>query len=112
MSIRRKAGLAVSALTLAGAGLAMAAPAHAIQQVTCPTAGLNVYSDIWSAKDTCYAGSVGSASVWIPNAFGAYSQVNNYSVTYITNGQAVTAVRVAGESTTIPNADVTRVAIR
>ncbi|GHE09076.1 hypothetical protein [Streptomyces alanosinicus] len=57
MSIRRKAGVAVSALALAGAGLAMAAPAHAIGGVTCPTNGLIVMTT--GPKNYCAAGSIG-----------------------------------------------------
>ncbi|ANP52177.1 hypothetical protein J2Z21_008255 [Streptomyces griseochromogenes] len=50
-------GAAVSALALAGAGLAMAAPAHAIDRVNCPTNGLTVFTT--GTTNYCAAGSIG-----------------------------------------------------
>jgi hypothetical protein len=97
MNIRRKAVFAVSTLALAGAGLAAAVPANAIAQVPCPTAGVNVYSDLWSnPKDTCFAGTPGTVMVSIPNTYAAYSKVNNYTITFVDNGQSWSAVRAAG----------------
>ncbi|WP_129308567.1 hypothetical protein [Streptomyces sp. L2] len=57
VSIRRKAGIAVSALALAGAGVAMAAPAHAIGATGCPTNGLTVVTS--GGTNYCAAGSIG-----------------------------------------------------
>lgn len=60
MQFRRKLAAAAATCGVAIAGVAMAAPAQAIQGVPCPTNGVTVHTVInGQGKDWCIAGSVG-----------------------------------------------------
>lgn len=81
VSMCRKVGVAVSALALAGAGLAMAAPAHAISGVGCPTNGLTVFTS--GPRNYCAAGSIGykttSQLFNVPQISNVYKEQTNWN---------------------------------
>ncbi|GAB2746982.1 hypothetical protein [Kitasatospora kifunensis] len=99
MNIRRRLALPLAAAGILVGGVAAAAPANAAPQpVGCPTNGVNVYQNIWSTQDNCFAGTRGPIHVWITDAYMAYSAWNNYEIDYYdSQGNYRTDQRNAGQ---------------
>ncbi|MFC1433728.1 hypothetical protein ACEZDB_24055 [Streptacidiphilus sp. N1-3] len=76
MNVRRKLAAAVLTGGVLAGGIAMAAPASAITQVSCPTQGITIYYS-GGHKAYCYAGSVGYGYADIQGVTRVTSGVNN-----------------------------------
>ena len=64
---------------MAVTGIFVAAPANAIQQVSCPTNGVEInWNGLLDLKCTGFAGSPNSANTWLPDAVYGHSNWNNW----------------------------------